>query len=61
MENGPTEEGRRSESSASTVHEIDNDEDDFVNSPEWRSKSMHVFILSEAGKPIYSRFVQWHI
>ncbi|KAJ8302197.1 hypothetical protein KUTeg_021184 [Tegillarca granosa] len=30
------------------------DEDD-VQTPEWRNQKKHVFILSEAGKPVYSR------
>ena len=31
------------------------DEED-VNSPEWKNKKKHIFILSESGKPIYSRW-----
>lgn len=26
-----------------------------VNHPAWRNHKKHVFILSEAGKPVYSR------
>ena len=36
---------------------VDNEEDLFVpieQNDEWRTKSKHIFILSEAGKPIYS-------
>ncbi|KAK6176727.1 hypothetical protein SNE40_014970 [Patella caerulea] len=33
---------------------VEEDHDD-VNSEHWRSQSKHIFILSEAGKPIYSR------
>ncbi|XP_063238833.1 vacuolar fusion protein MON1 homolog A isoform X2 [Bacillus rossius redtenbacheri] len=32
-----------------------NDEENWQN-PEWKSRKKHVFILSSAGKPIYSRF-----
>ena len=28
-----------------------------VNEPHWAMHKKHVFILSEAGKPIYSRYV----
>lgn len=31
------------------------DEHDTDMSPVWRSQRRHIFILSEAGKPIYSR------
>lgn len=31
------------------------DENDTDMSPIWRSQKRHIFILSEAGKPIYSR------
>lgn len=34
--------------------ELISDEDD-VAGPRWRAHRKHVFILSEAGKPIYSR------
>lgn len=30
-------------------------EDDYVNSLEWKEKKKHIFILSSAGKPVYSR------
>lgn len=36
---------------------IDNEDDLFLpieQNDEWRCKSKHIFILSEAGKPIYS-------
>jgi hypothetical protein len=43
---------------ASKFHDaIDNEDDLFVpveQTDEWRTKSKHIFILSEAGKPIYS-------
>lgn len=29
-------------------------EDDFFNNEEWKGKK-HIFILSSAGKPVYSR------
>lgn len=29
--------------------------DDFVSSFEWKHLKRHIFVLSEAGKPIYSR------
>lgn len=29
---------------------------DYVHTQEWRNKKKHVFILSKAGKPIYSRY-----
>jgi hypothetical protein len=30
-------------------------DDDFTNSLEWKEKKKHIFILSSAGKPVYSR------
>ncbi|XP_059152254.1 protein SAND-like isoform X3 [Physella acuta] len=32
-----------------------NSETDYVNSLEWKQQKKHIFILSESGKPIYSR------
>lgn len=34
---------------------ISNEDDDFVVGKEWISKKKHIFVLSMAGKPIYSR------
>ncbi|KAM3962218.1 LOW QUALITY PROTEIN: vacuolar fusion protein MON1 homolog [Aphomia sociella] len=34
----------------------DHDKDDYLQSPELVNKEKHVFILSSAGKPIYSRY-----
>ncbi|XP_063834285.1 vacuolar fusion protein MON1 homolog isoform X1 [Ostrinia nubilalis] len=34
----------------------DNDKDDYLQSPELVNKEKHVFVLSSAGKPIYSRY-----
>jgi hypothetical protein len=31
-------------------------EEDYWQNPEWKERKKHVFILSAAGKPIYSRF-----
>ncbi|CAG7785949.1 unnamed protein product [Allacma fusca] len=31
-------------------------DEDFVTSSEWKNVKRHIFVLSEAGKPIYSRF-----
>lgn len=28
-----------------------------MNDPSWKQRKKHIFILSEAGKPIYTRFV----
>jgi len=36
------------------------DENDSDMSPLWRSQKRHIFILSEAGKPIYSRYLFNH-
>ncbi|KAJ3649003.1 hypothetical protein Zmor_020779 [Zophobas morio] len=33
-----------------------NEDDDFIQSKEWATRSKHVFVLSLAGKPIYSRY-----
>ncbi|XP_052253110.1 protein SAND-like [Dreissena polymorpha] len=33
----------------------EHDEDD-VKTPDWRAKRKHVFILSDSGKPVYSRY-----
>lgn len=37
--------------------DTDNEKDDYLQSPELVNKEKHVFILSSAGKPIYSRQV----
>lgn len=36
------------------ISEIDEDSIQLTDNPEWQTKSKHIFILSEAGKPIYS-------
>ena len=36
--------------------DLDKDECDELNSPEWKNQKKHIFVLSEAGKPIYSRY-----
>lgn len=42
--------------SANNVSEEEEEEPvDYVRTPEWRKQRKHIFILSEAGKPIYSR------
>ena len=30
-------------------------DDETINSSEWKEKKKHIFILSSAGKPVYSR------
>ncbi|CAG4968610.1 unnamed protein product [Parnassius apollo] len=35
---------------------VDSDKDEYLQSPELVNKEKHVFILSSAGKPIYSRY-----
>lgn len=37
--------------------DTDNEKDDYLQTPELVNKEKHVFILSSAGKPIYSRQV----
>ncbi len=38
------------------MQEFEEEEElDYVHTPEWKLNKKHVFILSEAGKPIYSR------
>lgn len=32
-----------------------NQDDDYIRSKDWLEKKTHVFVLSSAGKPIYSR------
>lgn len=32
------------------------DNDDYVINADWLSKEKHIFVLSSAGKPIYSRY-----
>lgn len=32
-------------------------DEEYLHSPEWIQKEKHVFILSESGKPIYTRYV----
>lgn len=36
-------------------NDSDDEKDDYLQSPELVNKEKHVFILSSAGKPIYSR------
>lgn len=36
-------------------HLLFSSDDEDVNSPEWKRQKKHVFILSESGKPVYSR------
>lgn len=36
---------------------LNNGEDDFIQSKEWASRNKHIFVLSLAGKPIYSRLI----
>ncbi|XP_046662183.1 vacuolar fusion protein MON1 homolog A isoform X1 [Homalodisca vitripennis] len=31
-------------------------DEDFMNNTEWKEKDKHIFILSSAGKPVYSRY-----
>lgn len=31
-------------------------DEEYLHSPEWIQKEKHVFILSESGKPIYTRY-----
>ena len=33
------------------------DSDQIIDNETWKNKSRHIFILSSAGKPVYSRFV----
>ncbi|XP_037960455.1 vacuolar fusion protein MON1 homolog A [Teleopsis dalmanni] len=33
---------------------VEDEESDYMNNEEWKNKCEHIFILSEAGKPIYS-------
>lgn len=33
-----------------------NQDDDYIRSEDWLSKRKHIFVLSSAGKPIYSRY-----
>lgn len=36
--------------------DLDGEKDEYLKSPELVNKEKHVFILSSAGKPIYSRY-----
>ncbi|PRD21896.1 UNVERIFIED_CONTAM: hypothetical protein NCL1_50544 [Trichonephila clavipes] len=47
----------KSEASLPLTEELNEDECDELNDPSWKYKKNHIFILSEAGKPIYSRSV----
>ncbi|XP_045599261.1 vacuolar fusion protein MON1 homolog isoform X2 [Procambarus clarkii] len=38
--------------------EEENLDEEYLQNPEWIQKEKHVFILSESGKPIYTRYVQ---
>ena len=35
-------------------------DEEYLQSPEWIQKEKHVFILSESGKPIYTRYGLLH-
>lgn len=35
-------------------------DEDYLYNPEWINREKHIFILSEAGKPIYSRYVYFN-
>jgi hypothetical protein len=52
------EEQKKTEEAATTTREfIEEDEEESIpleRQDEWRTRSKHIFILSEAGKPIYS-------
>jgi hypothetical protein len=37
--------------------DLDSDKEEYLKSPELVNKEKHVFILSSAGKPIYSRYL----
>lgn len=55
------EEGKLGSQEAVTGAETDDAEEDcvdeeYLHSPEWIQKEKHVFILSESGKPIYTRY-----
>lgn len=36
-------------------------DDEYLKDEEWLRKSKHVFVLSSAGKPIYSRYSSWRL
>lgn len=40
----------------SNQNDLADDTDDCVMNTDWLSKQKHIFVLSSAGKPIYSRF-----
>ncbi|XP_077294015.1 vacuolar fusion protein MON1 homolog [Arctopsyche grandis] len=42
--------------SLEAVEDSSTDTEDYLHNPEWLGKDKHVFILSSAGKPIYSRY-----
>ena len=37
------------------TEDLENEVLDYVHTHEWKAQKKHIFILSEAGKPIYSR------
>ncbi|XP_071941673.1 protein SAND-like [Antedon mediterranea] len=47
------EDSKENEAASSVVSEIDSTDD--LNNKEWQRQKKHVFVLSEAGKPIYTR------
>lgn len=49
-----TEKERNLSDGAGRLSEEDEDDTPLTEIDEWRSKSKHVFILSESGKPVYS-------
>ncbi|GIX70184.1 vacuolar fusion protein MON1 homolog A [Caerostris extrusa] len=52
---GKDEVETKSEASLPLTEELEEDECGELNDPSWKYKKNHIFILSEAGKPIYSR------
>lgn len=54
------EEGKLGSQEAAAGAETDDGEDcvdeEYLHSPEWIQKEKHIFILSESGKPIYTRY-----
>lgn len=40
---------------------IGNSDDDYLQNSEWINQSKHIFVLSSAGKPIYSRYCKEYV
>lgn len=48
-------EQKQPKSPTKVVENLQHESEDDVHTEKWKSQKKHIFVLSEAGKPIYSR------